>query len=828
MSFQNNNNNKISSLMNRLDQNLTDLSSLNSNYSPNNYLDNRYQNNFADFHTQNLYEANNQDEFNFASESNEEDEDDKHLNKNILLEMERKRRKALEVKLRNLQLIMKKQQLTMSNDNLYKKISDSLENNSLQSRRFKGDGSEDDYLTHQLNQQKTNLLSKSKLNYQNNSNNLNRNNRFNSLDRNLDNGYQNDYSINNNLKKIDRLIKIIKQQQDDGNQLSNKNMNCVNNFDFANELNGNSMKKIKNNLSNNLGDNQSLNSLDIGNLLNLSNLSNSSNLSNLSNQYSQSNENFFHVDDDNLKQIIHSMKSNLNSMIEFIDNQTFSQDNNFALIQQLTNLIMMQNCQFMNHQQVLLSLLQRLQFQLSSNVISRLSGLSRDNLIVRNQINDHLFIDNKFNDQLSNANLKHLSSLNNNETNVKTSSNNFDNLKSNSFYQNQFNSINNNLSHFNNTNSLPFQNNNTSSNMKMRNLKFINKLSKNADNSPIAIAPNEFNELCSLIDKIIEDKSKSLNQNATGSNYQEFEEQGAVGGTDSKIELSLSETANNLSSKLSQQNNSTNSNLVANNLNNGSHLTNGTNCSTANNLNININSSSNKSPQILHLPSNSSSVRKKPVNPTRKNPDVIESINLPDDLIKNSETIRPLMAAEGRSSEFINPAPSATNILQSKIINNSKINTSNICSTSSINSNSITNSISNPPNQSTSNPTNSHCLLKRPPTTGASRNINNNFDRNNENDTETSDDDLTSNQNQTSPEINSSENENNLNNLQSAQLPSNGNRNSTVAFVENSFSENHNLDNEQQIDEHFAPGTHHLNNRNDDSEIRFSGDGEQC
>ena len=39
-------------------------------------------------------------------------------------------------------------------------------------------------------------------------------------------------------------------------------------------------------------------------------------------------------------------------------------------IQQLINLIMMQNCQFMNHQQVLLCWLQKLQFQLCASARS--------------------------------------------------------------------------------------------------------------------------------------------------------------------------------------------------------------------------------------------------------------------------------------------------------------------------------------------------------------------------------------------------------------------------------------------------------------------------
>ena len=805
--------------MNRIDQNLlSDLSSINSNYSSNNLLENyKYQNNYsttADFNNNNDdYDEENEEFSNFLTESNDEDDakpnaEQLNLNrKDVLIQLERKKRKVLESKLKQLQASMKKKQ-QQDNEKLCKKLSTSLSmqsRNSLQNRRFDGDGSEDD-----LNPgPKTNLIStKNKLNYQSYSNNCPNNFRNQYSNQNNDLNDLNEYSTSSHnlkVKEIDKLIKIIKQQQQEpgGKQLINDDRNSLNSRS--------SMKHIKNNLINATGGSVNLDNQAFPNSM----------------DYCPTTlHNDLYLNENNLKrQIINSMKTNFNSMIEFIENQSFSQDH-FMAIQQLINLIMMQNCQFMNHQQVLLCWLQKLQLCASrpnqsyftnNHFTNNLHSIDATGDCSLNQFNE-----NQLNDQLNATAQPHLNNhkltpLNNQQQidpNVKQANNFYDNLKSNSMYQNQ-------LGNSKMKNS-PVQN------YKLNNNKLNKNSTPTADKLNVR-ASNEFKELYYLIEQLIENR-EFKQQNATGKlssfHHQEFDEPGAVGGEvdAQKIgELNLNDLTDN--HHLHQNNNikqSTapngtgslvnNSNLT-NNVNTANHLTNGASSSTVTNTNA-----ANKSPQMinLHLQSSTSAVRKKTTNPptidrARKNPDVIESINIPDDLIKNSETIRPFSAAEGRSST--DPSITTT-ILQNQVksLNNatsSKMNSA-ITSSTSINSTSI---VVAPASSTNSTNTSHSLLLKRPPTTGASRlNNNANFaNDDNETETETDDDLAISNQNQT-PEVNSSENENNVN---SSTLPN------TNQIVESST-----IDPEQQIDEQLGFGNSHLNVRND-SEIRLSGDGEQ-
>ena len=850
--IKNERNNKISNFMNRLDQNLlSDLSSINSNYSSNNLMDSyKFQNsNYpTDF---NNYDQ--EEEFSnfFSNESNEEDEDTKHqtdlnhLNhfdkKDVLLKLERKKRKELENKLKQLQATMKLKQFH-ENEKLCKKLSNKL-TNSLQNRRFEGDGSEDDEdLNHA--QQTTKTISKNKFNYQS-TNSYQNNYRTSNSFQTAQNNHLNEYSSNNlKFKDIDKLIKIINFKQQEAE---------------LNNLNG-QMKK------NSLNEDSSLNNLN--NINNSqSNQANQTNLDYTAASNQLNNNNDFYFNESNLKkQIISSMKCNFNSMIQFIQNQSFSQDN-FMTIQQLINLIMMQNCQFMNHQQVLLCWLQKLQFQLlrspsyssyssySSNATTTNTANNNNLLNHQQQPNeatgDNSFADTQLNDQLNctnqqlnnnNLNAKLTSTLNNQiESSIKN--NFFDNLKSHSLYHNQLNTRLKNstaaVQNFSSSNNK--LNNNSSSASKSANKISIDKLQN-------LRASNEFKELYSLFEKIIEQDKQVDKQSATGklSNYhhQEFDElAGAVGGEEPKIELNSTDLNDNLhtSNNLKHQSTSSTNNLVNNsNLNsaNGNasvnHLTN-----NINNINATVNqtvnncsnssSTTNKSPQInLHLPNTSNAVRKKTTttanpqtnrkNNNSSNSDVIESINCSDDLIIKTESIRPLMAAEGRSSE-LSSFNTATAILQNQV---KVINSSNTTSKSSISStSSIANSSSIVVAPASSSNNSAHVLIKRPPTTGAiSATTRRNFDEDTE---ETSDDELAiSNQNQT-PEINSSENEATVNSS-SSSLP-NVNQNSVPFVVESSSGSK--IDSEQQIDEQLGFGNHaHLNGRNE-TEIRLSGDGEQ-
>ena len=529
-------------------------------------------------------------------------------------------------------------------------------------------------------------------------------------------------------------------------------------------------------------------------------------------------------------------------------------------IQQLINLIMMQNCQFMNHQQVLLCWLQKLQFQLCASARSPAcpptnayhhapNNLAGNDATGDPSLSTTLLADSQLSDQLNGQQLNNskLSTTLNNQAEsslIKNANNFYDNLKSHhnpSIYANQLSS-------------------GKPKNPPLPNFK-LNKLKSSETHS--LRAPKDMNDMYNMLKDLIERK-----QGATGklNNYQsefgEFDEPGAVGGIEELNELgdladnlhannlTASMTASmtnsltaslakqsasagvnsaNLNSNLSSNMNSNLNNNLTNNLNNpANHLiSNGINnlnsinniASTANTAVANA--SANKSPQmILNLPG-SAAVRKKtttgPVTGQRKNaPDVIESISCTDDLIKShsSESIRPLMAAEGRSSEFnLNQPP--TTMLQNQVaksINGSTKISSTIGSaiSSTISSTSAING-QNPIVAAAASSTNgANVLLKRPPTTGASRR--NDFDDDNDTE-ETSDDDLANRNQATTPEAHSSENE--ANNAGTTNLP---NSNQNGGLLESST-----LDAEQ-VDGQLGFANAHLNGRND-SEIRLSGDG---
>lgn len=850
--------------MNRLDQNLlSDLSSINSNYSSNNLLENyKYgqapssQNgNYSNAAFNNYDQMDESEEFhNFASDqSNEEDNQLPDLQEQ--LKRERRIKKNLQNRLMQLQAAMKKKQLH-ENEKLCKKRSNSLTGghlrNSLQNRRFEGDGSEDDDL-----QNAQTKISKSRLNYQSavnyHPNNCPNNfrggggaggvasNSFQSNSLSYPNGHLNDLNDhlndrqypggNRKFMEIDKLIKIIKQEQvlnDLNGQMAKNSLNddCSSSLNSRGSLTKNQIKN--NNLANHAAhsnlDNQSINSLDGHHLMN--------NGHHLVHQHAliaggQANDlclNEHHLK----KQIVASMKNNFHSMIEFIESQVFAQDQ-FMAIQQLINLIMMQNCQFMNHQQVLLCWLQKLQFQLCAsqparsppvqpaayhhlpnNLASSDATGDPNALLADTPLNEHQ-LNGAAGQQLNNS--KITGTLNNNqptETNLIKNTNHsfYDNLKSHHhslppMYQNQLSKLKNSQ--------VP------------ANFKLNNKLKQSSANK----SASELKEMYNLIKELIEDK-----HNATGkpnnylshpTEFGEFGEPGAVGGIEELDELG--DLTDNLHS-----NNLTKHQppASASNLNNaaGNHLVSNGHSNIASGANSGV-AANNKSPQmILNLPSSGpAAVRKKTtvstVNSTvaaanqRKNaPDVIESISCSDDLIKShsTESIRPLMAAEGRSSEF-NPNQPPTTLLQTQVaktINNggsAKIS-STISSSSAING-------QTPIVVSAASSTN-NVLLKRPPTTGAARRNDFQNDNDDNDDTEeTSDDDLANRNQVTTPEAQSSENENKTANA-SNQLP-NSNQNAVPPFLENAA-----LDAEQLVDGQL--GFTNLNGRND-SEIRLSGDG---
>lgn len=834
--------NRITSLMNRLENYKYGQQQPSSSSQNGNYANAAFANSYD--------QMDDADEFhNYASDqSNEEDSQLPDLQEQ--LKRERRIKKNLQNRLMQLQAVMKKKQL-QENEKLCKKLSNSLTGahhlrNSLQNRRFEGDGSEDD---DDLANTQT-KISKSRLNYQsavnyhpnncpNNFRGSASNASFPSNSLAYPNGHLNDlngHHLNDRatypsgslkFEEIDKLIKIIKQEQvlnDLNGQMAKNSLND----DCSSSLNSRGSLTTKNQFKqNNLAshrahsnvDNHSVNSLDGHLMMNNGHL--------LQPHGGQSND--LSLNEQHLKkQIVASMKSNFHSMIEFIESQTFSCDH-FMAIQQLINLIMMQNCQFMNHQQVLLCWLQKLQFQLCNsaqpvrsppmhsayhhhlpnNLATNDATGDQSTLLADTPMNEHQL--NGAGQQLNNASLKMASgsALNNSQPTEAS-------LLKNSFYDNL-------KSHHHH--SLPMYQQNQLSSTKLKNaqvpanFKLNNKLNKSCTNKNA----NELKEMYNLIKELIEDK-----HNATGkpnnflnhpTEFGEFDEPGAVGGIEELDELS--DLTDNLHA----------SNLNGANLNNlNNHLVSNGHSNTANGAAASVN---NKSPQmILNLPSGasgSSAVRKKTTTVTnvnsssnaaavvnqRKNaPDVIESISCSDDLIKShsSESIRPLMAAEGRSSEF-NPNQPPTTLLPNpvaKTINNgasTKI-TSTIGATSAINGQ---NPIVATAAASANSTNNASVLLKRPPTTGASRR--NDFQNDDNDDTEeTSDDDLANRNQVTTPEAQSSENSTSTSNLP----PSNAN---TVP----PFLENATLDADQQLVDGQL-GFANLNGRND-SEIRLSGDG---
>ena len=331
--------------MNRLDQNLmSDLGSINSNYSPANLLEKFSQQAAQTGYVADEFGAYDEnDEFGafLSDRSNEEEQDVKQTDLSWLLKLERKRRKGLEAKLKQLQTVRLKKK--HENEKLCKKLSGSLTGSGghLRAglhRRFEGDGSEDDDLANAQTKITKNRLNYQSVNYHQNNcpNNFRSSSSYqtNSMSypnhpnhSNHDLNHLNDYSSNNlKFKEIDKLIKIIKQEQvlnDLSGQMAKNSLN----EDCSSSSNGRrGQTKFKNNNQNlfaanldnpsinqsiNHSTNQSINSLDCVNGQPAHN--------ELSNHLSPV---MGDLCENNLKkQIVQSMKSNFNSMIEFIENQ---------------------------------------------------------------------------------------------------------------------------------------------------------------------------------------------------------------------------------------------------------------------------------------------------------------------------------------------------------------------------------------------------------------------------------------------------------------------------------------------------------------------------